>query len=143
MVRFLALGLYSNFEGSWHAKKYKSVRGCPPTIGTGTGNVVCTDMLYYGVWVCLLARGPINGGGLISGYRPMGLYARNYGKSCHDDLMQCLTDSSSTKAEHHEHFNSLLQGASLHTRLRKSCKVLCENEESCESWDFFQNNQKW
>ena len=79
MVRFLALGLYSDFEGSWHAKKYKSVRGCPPTIGTGTGNVVCTDMLYYGVWVCLLAHGPINGGGLISGYRPMGLYARNYG----------------------------------------------------------------
>ena len=79
MVRFLALGLYSNFEGSWHAKKYKSVRGCPPTIGTGTGNIVCTDMLYYGVWVCILARGPINGGGLIFGYRPMGLYARNYG----------------------------------------------------------------
>ena len=54
------------------------MRGCPPTIGTGTGNVVCTDMLYYpfrnGVWVCLLAHGPINGGGLISGYRPMGLY---------------------------------------------------------------------
>ena len=47
MVRFLALGLYSNFEGSWHAKKYKFVRGCPPTVGTGTGNVGCTDMLYY------------------------------------------------------------------------------------------------
>ena len=87
MVRFLALGLYSNFEGSWHAKKYKSVHGCPPTVGTGTGNVVCTEMLYYrfrnGVWICLLAHGPINGGGLISGYRPVGLYARNYGTLNH------------------------------------------------------------
>ena len=46
----------------------------------GWPNVVCTDMLYYGVWVCLLAHGPIYGGGLISGYRPMGLYARNYGR---------------------------------------------------------------
>ena len=86
MVRFLALGLYSNFEGGWHAKKYKSVRGCSPTVGTGTGNVACTDMLYYRfricVWVCLLAHGPINGGGLISGYRPVGLYARNYGTHC-------------------------------------------------------------
>ena len=88
----LALGLYSNFEGSWHAKKYKSVRGCPPTVRTGTGNVVCTDMLYYrfcnGVWVCLLAHGPINGGGLISGYRPVGLYARNYGKQL-SALLDC------------------------------------------------------
>ena len=56
-------------------------------------------------------------------------------------IIWCNVSALLVEAEHHRHFNGLLQGVSMKTVAEK-LRTSLQNEESCESCDFFQNNKK-